>query len=551
MAKKMKKLVALLAAVMMIMSLFAGCGEQAAPTEAVGTDAVKSTDAATEPQAEAAKEFSYPMEAGHTVSVWMWLNGNVSANFADISATEYAKVIAERTGITIEWDASNSVDEDFSIMVASGEYPDVIEGAMAEYPGGASAALADGVIVPLNDIIDQYMPNLKAYLEANPDVEKAIKNDDGVIYGFPSVSTKEAGRANGTYMRADVLEALGKELPTTIDEWYDVLTAMKDYEGVKYPYATTWTNLVRTSALACAYGVPQLNSYKLLLDDDGKVQMMSISDQYKEFLTLLNKWYDEELLDQDIFSMDSAAVKTKLATGEAVVSDGYLASGLQTNTLTGRQNNPDFSLMGVAYPQVVEGVDTKVSTASVPASVGMVMTSSCRDVEAAARYIDYLYSEEGIILNNFGVEGITYNVVDGHYVYTDEVLNNANGWTVSQALANYARAGSGFVGIGHDDYYTQTLVLDEAKESSKLWTEMMEGSLKYRVPNVTMTSEEADTVAKIGTEIATYVDEMTVKFILGTESLDNWDAYVKEIEDMGAAELIAIYDAAVARYNAR
>jgi len=547
---KMKKLIALLVAVMMIMSLFAGCGETAAPTELQNNDVPEATNAPAEEQVED-KEFSYPMEPGHTVSVWMWLNGNVSANFANISETEYAKEIVKRTGITVEWDASNAVDEDFSIMVSSGEYPDLIEGSMNEYPGGASAALADGVILPLNDIIDQYMPNLKAYLEANPDVEKAIKNDDGVIYGFPSVSTKEACRALGTYMRGDILEALGKELPTTIDEWYDVLTAMKGYEGVKHPYTTTWKNLVNTSALACAYGVPQLNTYKLMLDDNGKVQMMSISDNYKDFLTLLNKWYDEELIDPDIFSIDGASVKTKLATGEATVSDGYLASGLQANMTTGMGNNPAFTLEGVVIPEVVAGVASKVSTASYPASVGVVMTSCCRDVEAAARYMDYMYSEEGIILNNFGIEGVSYNIVDGHYVYTDEVLANANGWTVSQALANYGRAGSGFVGVGHDDYYVQTLVLDEAKEASKLWTEMMEGSLKYRVPNVTLTADEADTVAKIGTEIATYVDEMTVKFILGTESLDNWNEYVKEIEEMGAAELIAIYDAAVARYNAR
>ena len=71
--------------------------------------------------------------------------------------------------------------------------------------------------------------------------------------------------------------------------------------------------------------------------------------------------------------------------------------------------------------------------------MGVAITTSCKDVETAARLLDYAYSEEGHMLFNFGVEGESYTMVDGYPTYTDKILNNPEGWPLAQSLAAYIR----------------------------------------------------------------------------------------------------------------
>lgn len=551
----MKKVLAALLGSAMIVSSLAGCGDSNADKQKVteSQSSKTSEDVSSESVAtEEEKEFSYPMEGDHSISIWAWLQGNIGANFSGTAETEFAKLIEERTGISVTWEDSAMTDEDFNIMIAGDEYADVIKHDMSHYPGGATAALEDGVIVALNDVVEQYMPNLKALMEANPELAKACTNDDGVIWGFPNYSSKEASMYHGNYIRADLLEKIGKDVPTTIDEWYDVLTAFKNELGVEIPYGARSIDLINSSMFAYAYGVAETSSYKLGLDEDGNVEFLAISDAYKEFLQLLNKWYDEDLLDPDLFSTDANTVKANMSTGKAAATNSALASGMQAQQIAGKELDPDFEFVATVVPQVWEGVEPDDCQANWRAGVSFVVTSSCEDIEAVARFMDYFYSEEGIELVNFGTEGETYNLVDGKHVYTDLILHNSNGWTVGQALANYAGVSTAMVPtITHEDYYVQTLTEESVKEASALWSNLEEDPYKYKVPKVSLTNEESEIVAKYGTEIDTYMDEMAVKFILGTESFDNWDEYVATMEDLHYQDIVDAYQAAVERYNAR
>ena len=91
--------------------------------------------------------------------------------------------------------------------------------ASAMTMGMGTAAMADGVILDLTDLINEYCPNLKAYLEANPDVDRQVKMDSGKYYVFPSVKEIDEGcTCMGPMLRKDLLDKLGLEVPETIDE---------------------------------------------------------------------------------------------------------------------------------------------------------------------------------------------------------------------------------------------------------------------------------------------------------------------------------------------
>ena len=84
------------------------------------------------------------------------------------------------------------------------------------------------MIIALNDVMDQYCPNLKKYLEENPDIDRMVKTDNGTYFAFPFIRGEERLCFTvGSFLRQDWLDELGLAVPTTIDAWHDVLVAFK------------------------------------------------------------------------------------------------------------------------------------------------------------------------------------------------------------------------------------------------------------------------------------------------------------------------------------
>ena len=177
MRRNLKKPVALLTAALTAASLLAGCGSSAGESTDAGAQ-VKETSNANEAaettaggsdaeEAAAPAEVTYPLAEGGTLTYWLQLNPNVSANFTNLGETELGKAWQEQTGVTVEFQhpASGQEKEQFNLIVADGSLPDIMEWQwVKQYPGGPEKAIKDGVIIPLNDIFDQYCPNIKKYL---------------------------------------------------------------------------------------------------------------------------------------------------------------------------------------------------------------------------------------------------------------------------------------------------------------------------------------------------------------------------------------------------
>lgn len=133
------------------LGIFSGCsGASSAPSSAPASAASDTTSISNQ-------EFSYPMSDGDPISYWMELNSNISANFASMEDTPYAQGLMERTGITIDYEhpPAGQASEQFGLIVADGNMPDIIEyDFLSGYSGGPEKAIKDGVILELSDIID-------------------------------------------------------------------------------------------------------------------------------------------------------------------------------------------------------------------------------------------------------------------------------------------------------------------------------------------------------------------------------------------------------------
>ena len=272
---------------------------------------------------------------------------------------------------------------------------------------------------------------------------------------------------------------------------------------------------------------------------------------YRNYVTLMSQWYREGLIDRDIFSMNATGVAAKMTSGQAGMTIGNLNSNLNAWNLASKTTNPVFSLMLVPNPSLTKGVKSAFSSGDhpFPASTCSAISGTTKNQDLAARFLDYGYGPEGHMLFNFGVEGASYTMVNGFPTYTDFVLNNPQGWSPSEGLAAYARASYGGPMIQDERYIGQVVTTREARESLPLIINMP--ALKHNLPALTPTVEESQELARIMNEVNTYVDEMVTKFILGTESMNNFDNFIATIRRMNIDRAIAIQNAAWDRFNRR
>lgn len=552
MKKNVKRIMTMALAASMGLGL-AACGSS--DGTAAATKAAASSGSSGSTTGAASSNFTYPMASGNSVSYWVAMTSTVSANYANLGDTPFAKGLMKNTGIDVEFlqPAQGQEKEQFSLLVADGNLPDIMEyNWVTDYPGGPQKAIDDQVILPLNDVIDKYCPNLKKYLQEHPDIDQAVKTDDGTYYCFPFIRDEQCRNTIGLMLRQDWLDDLGMDVPETIDEWHDVLTAFKTKEGASAPFTFEYTNSQYLQANPILYAFN--TSYSYYLGSDDKIHFGAIDDGYRDYLKTMHQWYTEGLVDPDLATMKNDQVAAKMTHGDAGVSIGQAGSRMGTWMSAATQDNPDYLLVAAPQPSLTKGQKNEFGHVEIAYSgrASAAITTSCKDVERAARLLDYAYSDEGHMYYNFGTEGVSYNMVDGNPVYTDLILKNPDGLPISQAMSAYIRGN--YNGPFEQDgrYLDQYYTLDCQKETVNVWGSGSSNGAKHQVPAITPTADESKEFATIMNQIETYRDEMTLKFMFGDEDIDTgWDTYVKTIKDMGIDRAEEIENAAYTRYKNR
>lgn len=450
----------------------------------------------------------------------------------------------------------------FNTLVASGEWPDIWIGTgfTDYYPGGVPQAVADGILLDLNELCDQYASNYMALRESWD--EKTVANfttDDG-LYRFGAatqVAPVVDQQHSGWVFRKDLLEKFGLEVPKTIDELTNVLKVFKE-NGVQYPMATEALDrwIFESGSISGAYGVL---SDSFMLKEDGKtVTYSALEPGYKDYLALLRSWMEAGYIDRDCINRTSTSDTQALFTsGKA----GMVYAGNWTTQqliALGQVENPDFAIVPMGNLSL-DGAADYVNEFADPIYNGQntmwwCISSTCKNPVEALRALDYLYSYEGIELMVFGPtewEGQTIHTTDpetGMRVFTDFMLNNPDGvpyntiryqYTIQNLSSEYCA-----------DMELQQYGAPINAECWEVWTSNC--SNRRHVPGaITMTAEESNTQITIMNNINVYLREKINNIVCGEDDIENWDTYIAEIEKMGINDVIAAYQAACERYWAR
>ena len=261
----------------------------------------------------------------------------------------FVDLLYEKTGIKVKRIVPplGQEEQQFNIMIASGEMTDIITWSWGNFLGGADKAVTDGYIISLNDLMSDYTPNFKKLLESDPELDKMVKSDNGNYCYFPGMNQK--GDAAPFSMAAS-------------DSSYGLL------------------------GLAGAYGIT-LDFYK---DDNGKIQFGYVQPQCKDFLAMMNKWYSEGLLDKNISNVDGKTLDSCLLNGKTGAVFGWLGGGMgKWLTAAKSLGMESFDLVGVPAPVLNRGDRVKYASKEMPVAVtGQAISSQTKHKELAAKFLD-------------------------------------------------------------------------------------------------------------------------------------------------------------------
>ena len=546
----MKRLLALFLIISILLLLLCGCMEEVLPT-----DQTQVTTEATEPV------FAYPVQGGD-VSLTMFVGNysGITTHYDTRDETRVAVALKEATGIFVDYiDDYADYDAVWKEMVETAKATDMICFNVLSY--GIEKAEKEGLAMPLNDIIDAYMPNFKAYLEANPDIDRMIKSDNGIYYFIPFVNSVTGAHSYGAFYREDLLKEMGEEEPKTVQQWHDLLVKVKDRYGIT-PMACDLNGLLRYGMIAMAYGVGgNSTSNDFALDDSGEVFYQRGGEEWKAFLTEMHKWYEEGLIEPDVAGISSSDVNAKMIQGKVFLSMGWLTGSMQNVQMYGEKLYENFQLKAVATPALNEGETPEWAYATNRISgQGVTISRSCENVELAARFLDFLFTEDGHLLANFGIEGESYDLVDGIPTFRYEITHQdpvqfvpPEGYKPNPMYVYSMNHSYALPFVCSEYYYPQLIDQEVCVEAIDVWGNVKGGGFLHQIPYIwTLDTTELDRVAPLLSQLKQHSTDWAVQFIRGEKDIEaDWAEYIATLEEAGLKTAHTIISNAMERYNAR
>lgn len=568
----MKKILSIVLVLAMMLGILAGCGGGDAPASASApASAPEAAEAAPEteaaPEAEAAPEGSaqeeaapaegegctnvveYPIaEPGTTLTIfWMFHNFLSQFNITQDIITDIPtfKAAEEATGIKLDFtlEGEEIFGEKIRLLWASGDYRDLLVNGEQNYASGVDAAVEEEILVDLVPYLEDYAPDYLRVMEKHPEFRTDLTSAEGYIVSFSEYCEYVDG---GVAIRKDWLDQVGMEAPQTMDEVMEAARAFKEELGVRN--AILWNADLSSCMTWNAFGVSAPtemgSNIGWQIAEDGVTVIPSIQHEgTKKALQWMHDAFAEGLCTDDFMNVMNIAFDSYVYANEC----GMCSTN--ANLLAGggaeRSGQPDFDFRAISDPMEEAGAPNRLGKTSGGIGASAIAVSALSEnVELAIQYMNWLYTEEGILVSNYGTEGEAFEYVDGKPAYTDLITNNPDGMPSFVATFRY----TSLVGT---PYYNSTerkvasFTTEAEKECFDIWVQGHTGDLRYQGK---MTVEESEEYNGLATDIATAVSEQCLLFVTGERSLDEYDQFVEDMVGMGLDRMTELKQAAYDRY---
>lgn len=546
--------------------LLASCGnstssqdKQPSGENNTSTDETSTSQTATEPL----KEIPLPIVTDDTtLTIYCGLDVVDFSAYSNLAENPISQEFMKITGLNLEFQhpPAGNDKEHFNIMVAGGEIPDITFGYFESYyQGGSEQAVKDGLIIDAEPYIDTYAPNFKELVLGDEMAKRIVYNDNNFLTGFGASISFDVGLGEGNVyggpmVRKDLLEQAGLSEPVTIEDWTNMLYAFQEL-GVKYPYGwahngTDWDPMSSNGTFAMAYGVPASGFYP----DDGTVKFAPMQDGWKQYVELLRSWYEAGFINPDFATQTYLEhLKYQTQIGEVGACDHHI---FEYGSMSTQIDENGFTMIPVAQPVLEEGQKLRLKTdwGWDCGREGKYISSTCKTPEIAVQFIDWLYTEQAQEMASWGIEGVSYEIIDGQHVLTDIMKQDKNP-DFEKTTRLYSP--NVWKQRGDNEHNNIQYTLPVQKEAFRIWGDNqqfdIEGdhAIRFPVGYGALPLEDSVRQSEIMANVNPYVQECLIKWVMGMESMDTYDAFLESLKEMGIEEAIQIQQSAYDRFMSR
>ncbi len=463
----------------------------------------------------------------------------------DYNNIEFFKELEKATNVHIEFQCFpvSGYNEQKNLMLATGDYPDA-------FMGYACLSMADlnqygpmGVFIPVEDLIAQYCPNYQKVLEDNPTLVGLSQAFDGHTYSWGDINDSPSRDwPDNLYINKTWLDNLGLEIPTTMEEYYNVLKAFKEQDANgngdpndEIPYTFfSYQHINGYGGFFGAYGEAEafnaaggtLNHF--IVNDNDEVVYLPLTEEYKTAIRELRKFVTDGLWDRDGFVQTMDQYNGKLANPTPIVGSAYTWGPT--------------SFAADCADQYVAITPLKATADSAPAKVhhrrnhisinatGFSITNKCKNTELLAQWVDLLYNDVISILAYQGIERITAIDEDGTVHYNE--ANEPDGTSFS----TYVKNTNAFDGVPKNMSMTnryEKMVMETVTDKKMEVTLSIYANQpqSLTLPSMNFTEEENQVINDIGKSCQTWVEQKQNEWLLneGHDIDTEWDAYVEQL----------------------
>ena len=579
--KVMTKFLVLLLVFAMLLGVTAGCGEKAdepaepeepsAPAEpAEPAEPVEPAEPAepAEPTEPVEEPQYFPLDEPQSVSFWMSYPP-IFDGIADNGPEDFAfyKEAEAQTNVHIDWSTASFITarDAFSVLIAGGEYPDVVWGIASYYTGSFDGAIEDEFLINHKPYIEQYMSNLCKIFDSDPTYWKDITTDGGNIAYVSMMNPTDANLVTGGWVvNTDLLGqssvTLAPEEITTIDEITEIATTLKNEGIVEYPIWMPYTGFYYGSSIGAAFGTSITFQSRggqyapFYYNENDELCFGGVGENFKNYLAKMNEWYEAGLIDPDFISETQT---DQYPTDEAVLNRQVAFFRTNNNYINydavrGTEN--EVNLAAIPEPRLSDDQQLGIGepTPTVSSIGGCSVTTGCPEdkYELVFKYLDWFYSDAGYVLCNYGVEGVSFNYDDAGVPHFTDVILNPEEYPQNTVISFYTGGGTLNIGLANYDKYDD-LYNDLQKKSCEVWASAGQNTDKMLSQYISLTTDELNVYTVAMGDILTYISENAIAFIRGERSLDEYADYEQIIFDRGIEDVIAVMEAAQARYEAR
>ncbi|MCL2003024.1 MAG: extracellular solute-binding protein [Oscillospiraceae bacterium] len=491
-----------------------------------------------------------------TLTAYQWALDNQTTEFQTLW---FYEELEKETGVKVDFTVVKEADwnTQLNLMFISGQYPDLIirpnESFNIEEYG-----VTQGIIIPLDGYIQANMPNYAPRLDMNRSGE-IMRASDGRMYYIGYMSAQGVVNNAHWFINTTWLDAVGKQVPTTIDELTDVLRAFRDQRPGTgdniYPMSGGGDINHQTNGIYTyfsMFGVPLQYFVYACIDDGGTVVFPGFMDGFREALEWLAMCYDEDLLDKEALTQDDGGMNMKINNDEV---------GFQTylRLINTAWSDPDTTQhwQPILPPAAARGATVPRDYSTDLPAYGAVLTSANKYIPQTLRWLDAQFETERMLAATNGPSrpggpiDPTLELRDGvwHVTYVPE--NNELFRYVPVTQGQFFAPGDYIFDIfDMPPHRVERYVNSQSYEAAGI---VENNSYLTLTRLVKPSADEATRLHRLYEDIHKFMQERIAAFIVNGVTDAGWQSFVDDAANVGVGEYIetyqSLYDAYLAGLN--